>query len=355
MIIKDKNLDLLCFHVFLKEKWKQGRGFILFILISFILSCCSFFVWASYPILFNQTSIDLVIQPHSSFRQIAKQMVQVGIPINAYFFECLGRFLGKSKFIKAGVYIINEGSSPYEILKKITRGDVHYSSITIIEGWTFLEMRSAIDAHPDLLHDTCNLTNRALLRLIGINHSSPEGLFFPDTYLFPKKSSDVVVYEIAYRTMKNKLKLLWDGRDAELPLKKQYDTLILASLIEKETSRREDRQKISGVFINRLKKNMPLQTDPAVIYGIKRDLSSGKKFVLNKNALKAYTPYNTYMNMGLPPTPIALPGWESIKAALHPMKTSAYYFVAIGNGDTYFSNTLHEHNKAVRIFIKKKK
>lgn len=337
----------------MKKASKIVQEVALFFLLVFVSFLSSFSLWATHPLLIDKFSVDLVIEQRNSFRQIAKKMDNCGLPVNAYLFELLARLLGKAQIIKAGFYTISNGTSPYRILKKITKGEVSYSVITIVEGWTFAQMRDAIYSHPDLLHDTHTLNSTALLKLLKINQESPEGLFFPDTYFFPKESSDLVIYDAAYKSMQNKLEILWRNRDTGFPLSKKYEVLILASLIEKETGRSEDRPIISGVFMNRLNIGMPLQTDPTVIYGLKKPLK--KKGRLSRHDLRTYTPYNTYIKKGLPPTPIALPGLESIKAALKPMKTSSLYFVACGNGDSYFSSTLNEHIQAVNRLIKKKK
>lgn len=324
-------------------------------LLNFIALLLIFFTWARLPILMNQSTINLVVSPNHSFRQITKQINHQGFALNVYFFEILARVLAKSNIVKAGSYTVLQGTSPYNLLHYITSGKVNYSSIKIIEGWTFAKMKESINMHPDLLHDTCSLNEAALLQYLGSSYTNPEGLFFPDTYFFPKNSSDLVVYSAAYRAMEKKLDILWRERDPKIFLKSKYDGLILASLIEKETSLPADRGRVAGVFMNRLKVGMPLQTDPAVMYGLMLKQNFKQKQLLTRNSLRIYTPYNTYQIAGLPPTPIALPGLEAIRAALHPSETASFYFVARGNGYSYFSQTLGEHNQAVNKFIKKSK
>jgi UPF0755 protein len=215
--------------------------------------------------------------------------------------------------------------------------------VLLVEGWTFQQVRSVLENHPDLQADTANLSDAELLAHIGIREKHPEGLFFPDTYLFDKNSSVLSVLTRAYRIMDTRLDDEWKTRDNNLPLKTPYEALILASIVEKETGRPEDRSRIANVFINRLRVGWPLQTDPTVIYGM------GKKFDgnLRRVDLQTDTPWNTYTRKGLPPTPIALPGQESLRATLHPEGGDMMFFVACGNGSSEFSRTLNEHNRAV--------
>lgn len=207
-------------------------------------------------------------------------------------------------------------------------------------------MRNAIDAHPAIRHDTIGLSNRDLLIKIGSKYQHPEGLFFPDTYLFAKNSSDIQVYQQAHQAMLNRLDEVWKNRAPNLPYKEPYQVLVMASIIEKETGQASERGMIASVFVNRLRSGMLLQTDPTVIYGM------GDQFQGNirKRDLTTDTPYNTYTRAGLPPTPIALPGLDALKAAVNPEPSNAYYFVARGNGTSQFSENLNEHNKAVNKY-----
>jgi len=256
--------------------------------------------------------------------------------------------MGVETSIKAGSYQISRGTTPLELLRKLTRGDFTQAELAFIEGWTFRQMRQRIDAHPDLRHETRNLSEGEIMRLLGAPELSAEGAFFPDTYLFAKKSSDLELLARAYRAMQRHLQEQWQARADGLPLREPYQALILASIIEKETGRDQDRAQVAAVFSNRLRLGMPLQSDPTVIYGL-GDAFDGD---LRKRDLLADTPYNTYGRRGLPPTPIAMPGLASLQAALHPTTSDALYFVARGDGSSQFSRTLAEHNQAVLRYQK---
>jgi len=250
--------------------------------------------------------------------------------------------------IKAGSYEVSRGITLYDLLNKLTRGDVTQSEIALIEGWTFRQMRERLDAHPDLRHDSKGLPDVEIMRLIGAPAQSAEGMFFPDTYLFAKQSRDLDVLLRAYRSMQRHLAREWEARAVGLPYADAYQALIMAAIVEKETGNDQDRPLVAAVFVNRLRQGMLLQTDPSVIYGL------GARFDgnLRKRDLQADTPYNTYTRGGLPPTPIAMPGLASLQAALHPAASSAVYFVARGDGGSQFSRTLDEHNQAVNRYQK---
>ena len=279
-------------------------------------------------------------------RAAAREIAAAGVPFDPWVLVLLSRLLKVDASIKAGSYEIANGESLLDLLRKLTRGDVTLSEIAFIEGWTFRQMRQRLDAHPDLTHDSRNMADAEIMREIGADGVLPEGWFFPDTYLFAKKSRDVEILARAYRAMQRHLAGEWEGRMPGLPFASPYQALILASIVEKETGREEDRPMVAAVFINRLKRGMLLQTDPTVIYGL------GERFDgnLRKRDLLADTPYNTYTRAGLPPTPIAMPGLASLKAVLQPAQSPALYFVARGDGSSHFSQTLDEHNNAVNRF-----
>lgn len=260
----------------------------------------------------------------------------------------LAHITGYNASLKAGDYQLTEKLSPLDLLKYLTRGKVRQYAITFLEGWTFSQFRKALDEHPALRHDSDKLNDSELLRAIGAKESHAEGLFFPDTYFFTRNSSDLTILKRAYQAMQQHLETVWLARQEFLPLKDQYDGLILASIIEKETGADNERTQIAGVFINRLRHNMKLQTDPTVIYGM------GNKFDgnLRKIDLQTDHEYNTYTRFGLPPTPIAMPGLASIRAAFNPAITDELYFVARGDGTSHFSSTLEEHNRAVLKYQK---
>jgi UPF0755 protein len=273
------------------------------------------------------------------------------VPVALEPFVLMTRVLRLESRLKSGNYEFKSGITPYEVLQKLALGDTNEDVVTIIEGWTVKRMRAELDTDPSLKHDTAGLTDAQLLAAIGASETSvsnAEGLFFPDTYLFDKGSSDLDIYRRAYRLMQQQLTRAWAQREPGLPYGTPYEALTVASLIEKETSRSADRPLVAAVFANRLRLGMPLQTDPAVIYGI-GDEYSGR---LRKRDLETDTPYNTYKRRGLPPTPIALPSAASLEAAMKPAATSALYFVSRGDGSSIFSDTLGDHNKAVDKYIR---
>jgi UPF0755 protein len=305
--------------------------------------------FALSPLALRDSPLEFAVRTGSSLRAAAGQIEEAGIAMPAWQFSLLGRLLGKAGAIKAGSYEVQRGITPLQLLEKLTRGDVTQNEIVLIEGWTFRQMRAALDAHPDIRHDTVGWTENQIMEKLGAAGPA-EGRFFPDTYLFVKGSSDLDILRRSFRRMNRILQSEWEKRDADLPYASAYEALIMSSIVEKETGKAEDRAQIAAVFSNRLKKNMPLQSDPTVIYGL------GEKFDgnLRKRDLLAEGPYNTYTRTGLPPTPIAMPGLASILAVLHPERTDMLYFVARGDGTSQFSRTLAEHNRAVAKYQLKK-
>jgi UPF0755 protein len=256
------------------------------------------------------------------------------------------KVLGKEKSLKAGHYQLDRAVSIRQLADMISEGDVVLKSVTVIEGWTFKQMRTALNQHPDVQHDTTPLSDTQILARLEVNHSSAEGLFFPDTYHFSSGMSDLAIFRQAHQLMKDQLERAWEQRVQDLPLKNPYQALILASIVEKETGLAAERPLIAAVFINRLKRGMMLQTDPTVIYGLGVAFDGN----LRRKDLVMDGPYNTYTRAGLPPTPICLPGGESLYAALHPAPSQALYFVSKGDGSHYFSETLSEHGQAVNRY-----
>lgn len=304
--------------------------------------------YVHHPLALPATPFEFTLKPGSSLKSIAREMKQAGLLGQAWPFVWLGRLHGSSGQLKAGQYSLDRDVSPMELLQIITRGEVIQSQTSIIEGWTFRQLRAALNANPDIAHDTFNLTDTEILQRIGAPESHPEGLFFPDTYKFAAGSSDLALLGSAYQTMQQRLQEVWATRDPDLPLQTPYEALILASIVEKETGTADDRAMIAGVFMNRLRRGMLLQTDPTVIYGLGETFDGN----LRKRDLLADTAYNTYIRGGLPPTPIALPGLAALQATLHPAQTDALYFVARGDGSSHFSNSLTEHNRAVNQYQK---
>jgi len=289
------------------------------------------------------TSVQFSLKHGSGLRSAARQLETVGAVASSWRFEMLARAVGLANRIQAGNYEISADITPYQLLLKVTSGDHRQDKLTILEGWTFRQLRAAVDAHPALRHDLESLRDGDIAQRLGISSASPEGLFFPDTYFFVNGTSDLAVLQRAHRMMQSQLNTVWQGRETGLPIESPYEALILGSIVEKETGQSSERSMIAAVFVNRLRLGMKLQTDPTVIYG----LGEGFDGNLRKRDLITDTPFNTYTRNGLPPTPIAMPGLGALNAALHPAKTKALYFVARGDGTSKFSESLAEHERAV--------
>jgi peptidoglycan lytic transglycosylase G len=309
-----------------------------------VVTFCGAFAWyATAELATAPLPLQFDLRPGSSLRGVAKQMKRAGVLQHARPFVAMARLLGEAGNIKAGNYEITEPVTPYRLLRKITAGEVTQVAIKFVEGWTFREMRVALDNHPDIAHATRGLANDEILRQLKIEQASPEGLFFPDTYYFAKGSSDLRVLRRAYRLMQGHLQARWAKRAPNLPLSTPYEALILASIVEKETGSEKERGLVAAVFLNRLRKGMLLQADPTVIYGL-GDAFDGN---LRKRDLVTDTPHNTYTRVGLPPTPIAMPGIASLDASLRTPESDVLYFVSRGDGSSHFSRTLGEHERAV--------
>ena len=306
----------------------------------------TFVYWAQQPITTEGEAIPFTITPGSGAHAAGQQIADAGVPIVPILFNLLARVEGKTSKIKAGSYELKPGTTPQRLITQLARGEFAQESLTIIEGWTFRQMRMAMASHPGLKHDTVGLSDKELMAKISPEFVQPEGLFFPDTYLFAKGASEMQIFKQAHTAMIGRLSEAWDKRDPALPYKNPYEALIMASIVEKETGQKSERAMIAGVFVNRLKTGMLLQTDPTVIYGM-GDNYQGK---IRKRDLEADTPYNTYTRGGLPPTPIALAGAQSLTAALAPARTQALYFVARGDGTSQFSANLPDHNRAVNQY-----
>ncbi|GAM52085.1 protein YceG like [bacterium endosymbiont of Mortierella elongata FMR23-6] len=315
---------------------------------SAVLLASGFFIWANLPLRLAHHTLDVTIKASSGVRSIVAQLRSEGLPVQAMPFEILARLLKVTTQLKAGNYEFKQGVTSYQVLQKIAQGDVSQYAATVVEGWTFAQMRTALAQHPALTHDVADLTDAQLMQAIGARETQPEGLFFPDTYFFEKNASELGIYRRAYELAQERLMLAWTTRAADLPYKTPYQVLIVASLIEKETGLPTDRPFIAAVFANRLRIGMALQTDPSIIYGLANDYTGR----LRKKDLKMDGPYNTYTRPGLPPTPIALPGQAALDAATRPGLSAALYFVSRGDGTSEFSNNLADHNRAVDKFIR---
>ncbi len=297
----------------------------------------------------NGSSYMVKIKPNSGLTSISDQLSAQGLAVNSVALHLGARSLLVASKLKPGTYLLPNGASLGKVLLQIARGDRVTESIAIIPGMTIWQLRALMDSQSAMIHRTKGINNKELLQQLNLNYSSDEGLFLPDTYVFDPDELDLNIYRRAAQAMQKQLMQIWEQREPGLPLKTPYELLILASIVEKETGRLSDRNLVSAVFINRLNKGMPLQTDPTVIYGI------GPKFDgnLKKADLRRDTPYNTYMHKGLPPTPIAMPSKESILAAAHPAKSNALFFVAKGDGSSHFSQNLKEHEAAVDRYQRK--
>ena len=324
---------------------------ILTVVVSAVAVTGAFSWWAKQPITVAGAALPFTVTPGSGVGAATQQIVAAGVPVNPVLFGLLARVTQKASRIKAGSYELKPNTTPRRLLEQLVRGEFAQESVTIIEGWTFRQMRQALAASPALRHDSAALSDRELMAKIAADSpdykdKSPEGLFFPDTYLFAKGASDMQILRQAHAQLRTKLNAAWAARDTSLPYATPYQALVMASIVEKETGQKSERAMIAGVFVNRLKTGMLLQTDPTVIYGM-GDKYEGK---IRKKDLETDTPYNTYVRPGLPPTPIALPGVQSLAAALGPAKTDALYFVSRNDGTSKFSDNLGDHNKAVNQY-----
>jgi len=286
------------------------------------------------------------VKKGSSFRQIAKELTDHGLMINPRLVELILRVRGQAAQVKAGEYVFSGRVSVAEVLQQLRDGVVVQYQMTLVEGHTLKQWLTALQEHPKIASKLSHDNLEPLRQALGQGRQNLEGLFFPDTYSFEAGTTDLALLIRAYEMMSEKLARVWEGREAGLPYSTPYDLLIMASIVEKETGLPEERARIAGVFVSRLRKKMRLQTDPTVIYGL-GDAFDGD---LKRVHLRTHTPYNTYVIRGLPPTPIAMVGIEALEAAAKPDVTGELYFVATGDGGHVFSRTLEAHNEAVRRF-----
>ncbi|MBH9553044.1 endolytic transglycosylase MltG [Inhella gelatinilytica] len=329
------------------------KRFVLFLLVLALLAgglAAGAWQWWRSPLPLAQAEIELTIEPGRSVRGVADDWVAAGVQVSADWLVWAWRVSGQAPRIRAGSYLLVQGDSPERLLQKMVRGEETLESLRLIEGWTFAQARAALAQAPGLKQTLAGVPDAELMARLGLPGRAPEGQFFPDTYRYGRGVSDLFVLKQAHRALQRELERAWAERAADSVLKAPYDALILASIVEKETGRASDRPSISAVFHNRLRIGMPLQTDPTVIYGLGAQFDGN----LRKRDLLADTPFNTYTRRGLPPTPIALVGKESLRAAVRPAASSALYFVARGDGSSEFSATLEAHNRAVQRFQLKK-
>ncbi len=302
--------------------------------------------WLGQPLRTSAPSLELEIEPGTSPRGVAQAVVDAGVQTDARWLYYWFRLSGQDRQIRAGNYELNAGLTPRSLLQKLVRGEESLRAITFVEGWTFRQMRALMAKEEFLKHDTALMSEADIMAALGKPGMAAEGMFFPDTYTYAKGSSELAVLRRAQHAMERRLNEAWAQRSADTPLKSAYEALILASIVEKETGKASDRGQIAGVFSNRLRVGMRLQTDPSVIYGLGANFDGN----LRRRDLQTDTPWNTYTRPGLPPTPIAMPGKASLMAAVRPDPTKAYYFVARGDGSSHFSANLEEHNRAVNRY-----
>jgi UPF0755 protein len=304
----------------------------------------------SAPLALPSEGVIFNLKPGTSMKKVAFELEESSIISNALYFRTMARLSGQAAKVQAGEFLIPSQITPTKLLALLVSGKVTQYSLTLVEGWTFREMRAAVAISKTLTATLEKLPDEELMRRLGFAGLHPEGRFFPDTYHFPKGMTDLAFLKRAYSAMSQYLAQEWEKREKGLPYKTPYEALIMASIVERESGLAKERPQVAGVFVRRLKKGMRLQTDPTVIYGM-GDRYDGN---IRRKDLKEPTPYNTYVIKGLPPTPISMPSAESIYASLHPAKGDALYFVATGNddGSSQFSATLEQHNRAVRAYLR---
>jgi UPF0755 protein len=324
------------------------------ILVFLLIALCAaagagVYAWLLRPLALASETVEVSIEPGTAPREIARQWVDAGVQASPLLLYEWFRWSGEARRIRAGSYEIGRGTTPVALLRKMVRGDETLATVRFNEGWTFRQVRAELARAEALKPTTASMTDAEIMRALGAPGVSPEGRFHPDTYAYSKGSADLAVLRRAYKAMEKRLQAAWAERAPDTPLKSPDEALTLASIVEKETGRPAERGLIAGVFVNRLRLGMPLQTDPSVIYG----LGEGFDGNLRKRDLQTDTPYNTYTRAGLPPTPISMPGKLALQAAVRPEPTKALYFVSRGDGSSHFSESLAEHNRAVNRYQRK--
>ncbi len=331
---------------------KARRAALVVVLVGVVLAASLAAVvglWLNRPLSLASTPVEISIEPGATPRDIAEGWVRAGVQAPAWALYEWFRWSGKARRIRAGSYEIGAGTTPAGLLEKMVRGDETLASVRLNEGWTFRQVRAELARAEALRPMSAGMSDAEIMAAIGAPGVSPEGRFHPDTYAFARGSSDLALLTRAYRAMQRRLAEAWQERDPATPLRDADAALTLASIVEKETGVGSDRGRVAGVFVNRMRIGMPLQTDPTVIFGLGPSFDGN----LRKRDLLADTPYNTYTRAGLPPSPIALPGKAALFAAVRPDPTKALYFVARGDGSSEFSETLADHNRAVNRYQRK--
>lgn len=318
--------------------------------VVFLLAClcgaAGVYRWLHQPMHASGAVVDVVVEPGSSARQVAMAVQQAGVDVMPAMLYWTFRLSGNARQIKAGSYEVTASDTPLSLMKKLVQGDQALRQLTLVEGWTFQQVRQALQKAENLKPVAASMSDADLMQALGRPDVVPEGRFFPDTYIYPKGASDLSVLQRAMLAMDEKLQQAWQLRGQDSPLTHPEQLLVLASIIEKETGLESDRPMVASVFNNRLRIGMRLQTDPTVIYGLGAAFDGN----LRKVDLQTDTPYNTYTRAGLPPGPIAMPGEAALRAAIQPAYSKALYFVARGDGSSQFSETLDAHNRAVNKY-----
>jgi UPF0755 protein len=302
------------------------------------------------PLAVPEDGIVVTVPKGATLAAVARDLEAREVLGDARYLEWYGRYTGQATQIRAGEYRLEPGLVPDSLLALLVSGRSITYSLTLVEGWNIRQVRTAVAAHEALTHTLAEVDDAELMAMLGRPDDHPEGRFFPDTYQFTRGTSDVVFLRRAMDKMDRELATAWENRSDDAPIETPYEALILASIIEKETGQADERSEIAGVFARRLRKGMKLQTDPTVIYGM------GERFDGNirRKDLREDTPYNTYVHKGLPPTPICMPGRAALRAAVAPAAGKTLFFVARGDGSHVFSETLKQHNAAVRKYQLKK-
>lgn len=333
----------------LKVKWRLWMGALFALLVVFVLGAYSAYRyglnWLDTPIALPENGYVLNLKQGQSLAHASYKLASLGYLKHPRWLSAYANYT-KSTHVQVGEYQLEKGLTPRLLMKKLASGDVIYYSVTLVEGWTFKQALRVIQAHPAVKPQLTDLADEDIIKALAIDVEFLEGWFFPDTYRFTRGTTDRELLARAHTLMQRLLMAEWEIRAEGLPYKTPYEALIMASIIERETGAEWERGQVAGVFVRRLQQGMRLQTDPTVIYGM-GDRYQGK---ITRKDLQEATAYNTYVITGLPPTPIALPGRASIVSALHPTEAKHLYFVAKGDGTTKFSETLTEHNQAVRKY-----
>jgi UPF0755 protein len=329
-----------------EDPMKVWKSALIAILAVLLLGAGAGYVWLNQPLSLAADAVEVSIEPGTPPRRIADAWVQAGVRSSPFLLYEWFRWSGQAKRIRAGSYQIDGPTTPVQLLEMMVSGNERMAFVRFNEGWTMRQVRAELTRAEALKPVTAAMSDVELMSALGDGGTPAEGRFFPDTYSYSKGSTDLAVLRRAHRAMARQLQSAWAERASNTPLKNDTELLTLASIVEKETGHESDRGKVAAVFINRLRIDMPLQTDPSVIYGLGVSFDGN----LRRRDLQADTPFNTYTRNGLPPTPIAMPGKASLLAAAHPSPGKSLYFVARGDGSSEFSDDLAAHNRAVNKY-----